>query len=86
MHFQAGAPGGRATAPTADRAALRQWPRGSVLVRCWPGGAPPAQYFRRLDPALPLAVGAGGQLYEEDELAAAAAAGWSALPVLQAEA
>lgn len=80
---QAGAPGGRAGLPAADRASLRRWPRGSVLVRCWPGGAPPAQYFQRLDPALPLAVCAGGLLYEEDEAAAAAAAGWSALPLLQ---
>ena len=53
-----------------------------MLVRRWPGGAPGAQLFVRLDAALPLALGVGGQLYEEDELAAAAAAGWGAPPLL----
>lgn len=52
-------------------------------MRAWPGGAPPAPSFRRLDLALPLAVCVGGLLYEEDEAAAAAPAGWSAVPLLQ---
>jgi hypothetical protein len=66
----------------ASRGALRRCPACRVLVRRWPGGAPGAQLFIRLDAVLPLALGAGGQLYEEDELAAAAMAGWAAPPLL----
>ncbi len=82
MLMQAAMPGGPVPPPTASRGDLRRWPRGTVLVRRWPGDAPTAQYFRRLDAALPLAAGAGGQFYEEDELAAAATAGWAKLPLL----
>lgn len=82
--MQASAPAYPAPELTADRKALRRWPRAAVLVHRWQGlgSGPATRWFLRLDASLPLAVGAGGQLYEEDELAGA---GQGRLPLLALE-
>lgn len=50
-----------------DRNVLRMLDRSEVLVRKWPCPALPNQYFRIMDPDLPLVIDEGGQFYEADE-------------------
>lgn len=46
---------------------LRALPREAVLQRRWPSAAMPADYFRIMDPQLPLMVARCGHCYEQDE-------------------
>jgi len=50
-----------------DRSTLRRLRTGEVVVRRWPNPHIPAQFFRIMDSELPLAVGACGHFFEQDE-------------------
>jgi intraflagellar transport protein 122 len=53
---------------TLGRAALRALRPSEVLLRRWPGGALPAQWFRLLDGEdQPVVVGPCGHFFEAEE-------------------
>lgn len=50
-----------------DRAQLRALPRAEVLVRAWPGGILPAEFFHLRHTDVPIAVDGSGHFFEQDE-------------------
>eukprot|EP00873_Tetraselmis_striata_P015075 jgi/Tetstr1/435339/TSEL_024257.t1 len=56
----------------ASRSMLRNLPRSEVLIRTWPNPNIPHQFFRVMDPDLPICVGPCGHFYEQDEYEMAA--------------
>lgn len=50
-----------------DRAQLRALPRSEVLVRAWPGGVLPMEFFHLRHTDVPIVVDGSGHFFEQDE-------------------
>lgn len=61
------------------RAGLAKLKPSEVVVRRWPNPHIPCQWFRVMDPDLPLEVGPCGHFFESDELEMVSGAGAGAM-------
>lgn len=50
-----------------DRVQLKALPRSEVLVRAWPGGVLPTEFFHLRHTDVPVVVDGSGHFYEQDE-------------------